>query len=91
VNLNKFYGRIAAIGSAVGAGAFALVGNVRAAAPTLPDITDLYTAADYGDTIWDAVTKAAPFLLVLFGTLLVVSIGMALLNRALRGVAARIK
>jgi len=84
---NKMKARLAAIG-AVGASALAFGSSVHAAAPTLEDI---YTSAELETAATTAATQVGPYVLALFGILLVVGIAMALLGKAKRGVVAHFR
>jgi len=84
-NINKI--RALAVSSAL-VGFLAVASSVHAAAPTLNDI---YTSAELETAATTAVTQVGPYVLALFGILLIVGVAMALLGKAKRGVVAHFR
>jgi len=86
--MNKINQMRALVAASSLAGFLAVASNVHAAAPTLNDI---YTSASLETAATTAVTQVGPYVLALFGILLVVGIAMALLGKAKRGVVAHFR
>jgi len=54
-------------------------------------ISDIFTTSDVTDALTSVLTDAGPYILAVFGLALTVSIAMALLGRAKRGVVNSVK
>jgi len=80
--------KIVGAASTVAVTGLMLAQSVHAAAPTLDDI---YSSSDLETAATAAVTQVGPYVLALFGILLVVGIAMALLGKAKRGVVAHFR
>lgn len=86
--LNTIAAKVMGVGASVAAAGLMIAGNAHAAAPTLADI---YSSSDLETATSTAVTQVGPYVLALFGILLVVGIAMALLGKAKRGVVAHFR
>jgi hypothetical protein len=54
-------------------------------------LEDLFTPASLAGTVSDSAHMAGPYVLALFGVLLVVGIAMALIGRAQKGIVAKFR
>jgi hypothetical protein len=55
------------------------------------NISDLYSVQQLTDAVSGVATDAGPYVLALFGVLLVVGIAMALIGRAQKGIVAKFR